>query len=117
MCTDGESRRLARWVHRTLLIGLVLSGCLVGVGLALALLLGQPRPVGPPPSAPVLLRRAAGGDGTAWMELGLLALMFTPVLRVAVLAVGWWLAGEKRFSAVALVVLGLLGLSLALGVG
>jgi uncharacterized membrane protein len=117
MCTAETPHRLEHWVHRTLLMGLAFSTFLLGVGLALALLRGQPRPVGPPPSAAVLLWRAAGGDGSAWMELGLLVLMLTPVLRVAVLAFGWWLSGEKRFALVALVVLGLLGMSLALGVG
>ena len=53
----------------------------------------------------------------AWLDLGLLALMATPMLRVAVLALGWGLAGERRFAAVALAVLGLLGVGIALGVG
>lgn len=109
--------RLEHWVHRSLLAGLALSGLLVASGLGLALARGQPRPVGAPPALGVVFREASGGDGTAWMELGLLMLMATPVLRVAVLALGWGLAGERRFAAVALAVLGLLALSLALGVG
>jgi Protein of unknown function (DUF1634) len=113
----GESHGIRRWVHLSLLVGLVLSGLLMAGGLVLALVFDQPRPVGAPPATGTLLRRAIGGDGLALMDLGMLALMATPVLRVAVLTVGWCLERDWRFAAVAAVVLGLLGLSLALGVG
>jgi hypothetical protein len=100
-----------------LLAGLVLSGLLLVTGLAFALLGGQVRPDGPPPSAATMLREACKGSGVAFLDLGLLVLLGTPVCRVAVLAVGWGLSGERRFSAVALVVLSLLGIGLLIGVG
>jgi hypothetical protein len=112
-----ESHAIGRWVHLSLLAGLVVSGLLMAVGLAAALVSGAARPEGAPPGVAALFRMAAGGDGSALMDLGLLALMATPLLRVVVLAAGWALAREWRFAAVAVVVLGLLGLSLALGVG
>ena len=117
MADRSEPHRLERWVHRTLLVGLVLSGLLLTTGLVLVLLRGQARPEGRPPSVDSTVREATGGDGVAWLDLGLLALMATPMLRVAVLALGWGLAGERRFAAVALAVLGLLGVGIALGVG
>jgi uncharacterized membrane protein len=117
MTGRGETHRLERWVHWILLTGLVLSGLMLVTGLGLALLRGGPRPDGPPPGLPSLFRAAASGDGVAWLDLGLLALIGTPVLRVAVLALGWWLAGERRFAIVALAVLGLLAAGLLLGLG
>jgi uncharacterized membrane protein len=113
---DGM-RRLERWVHWTLLRGLVVSGLLLVAGLVVALARGQPRPVGLPPSLRSVLSGAIRGEGVDLLDLGLLALISTPVARVAVLAVGWALNREGRFAAVALVVLGLLGLGFALGVG
>jgi uncharacterized membrane protein len=60
---------------------------------------------------------SASHNNSLETALGLLILIGTPVLRVAVLAVGWWMMGDRRFAAVALTVLALLGLSLALGLG
>lgn len=117
MTERGATHRLERWVHRTLLAGLVLGGLLLLVGLAESLLRGQARPEGRPPSVASMLGEASRGSGVALLDLGLLVLMGTPILRVAVLALGWGLSGEKRFLAVALIVLTLLVLSIALGVG
>src|SRR4051794_24504913 len=108
---------LEHWVHRALLTGLVVSGLLMVTGLGIALIRHQDRPVGLPPPASVVLRQASGGNGVALMELGLLALVATPILRVAVLAIGWGLQRDWQFAAVAAVVLGLLAVSLVLGVG
>jgi uncharacterized membrane protein len=112
-----DSHRLEHRVHRSLLAGLAVSGLLLVLGLGVALSRGGPRPEGPPPSLAAVLRGALRGDGVDLLDLGLLSLIGTPVLRVAVLAVGWMAAGERRFAAVAVVVLGLLGASLALGLG
>ena len=65
--------------------------------------------------AGLLLLPAA--TASAWLDLGLLVLIGYAGLRVAVLVLGWGLAGERRFAAVALAVLGLLGVGIALGVG
>jgi hypothetical protein len=112
-----DSKRLERWVHWSLLSGLVVGGLLMAGGLVAALALDQPRPDGPPPGLARLVGSASRGGGPALMDLGLLALMITPVLRVAVLALGWGLERSWRFLAVSLAVLGLLGVSLALGTG
>jgi uncharacterized membrane protein len=117
MTPTTERRGLARWVHRTLLAGVILSGVLLTAGLALSLARGQVAAEGTPPPVGELLHRAASGNGPALAELGLFVLMLTPVLRVAVLAVGWLIGGEYRFALVALAVLALLGLGLALGLG
>ncbi len=54
------------------------------------------------------------GDRTAILDLGLLLLMLTPVLRVTILAIGWLTARQTRFALVALTVLLLLALSFAI---
>src|SRR4051794_37266649 len=85
------------WGHPSPLTGLGLSGGLLLVVLCLALLPRQPRPEGPPPPFREVLAAAAAGDGTALIFTGLLVLVGTPILRVAVLALGWGLSGNRRF--------------------
>lgn len=112
----GDSPQLTHWVHRILLGGVVLSGGLLLAGLVILLVTDQPLPEGSP-SLAVVFRQAVQGNGVGLLELGLLILMATPVLRVGVLALGWWRLGNRRFAVVALGVLVLLGVSLALGLG
>ncbi len=113
----AEVHWLEKWVHYSLLAGLMLSGLLLITGLAVVLIRHEVRPEGPPMPLKVIIRGAFSADGVACLDLGLLALMLTPVLRVCVLAVGWSLAGERRFAVVAVTVLTLLGISQALGFG
>jgi hypothetical protein len=108
---------LAHRVHRVLFTGVVVAGLLLATGLAVALAGGQPLTAGPPGPIAELPGRAVAGDGGALIELGLLVLIITPGMRVVVLAVGWASAGDRRFAAVAGVVLLLLILSVLLGVG
>jgi uncharacterized membrane protein len=108
--------RLQRLVHLSLLAGVAVSGVLLAAGLVVALVSGQPRPEGPAPPVAAVLRSAARGDGVGLLDAGLLLLIATPVLRVAVLAVGWGVEGSWRFAAVAVLVLGLLALGLVLGI-
>ena len=112
-----DVKRLAHWVHAILLGGLILSGLLLLAGLVLVFVRQEPRPLGIPEAGFELLRHAVNGEGVAILNLGLLILLFTPALRVAVLVVGWSLERDWTFMAVSLVVLMLLGISLALGRG
>jgi hypothetical protein len=116
MSRTEESHELGHWVHRSLLAGLTLSGLLMIGGFLRVLSVAEPRPEGTPAPFLILLDQAAHGDGIALMNLGLLALMATPVLRVVVLAAGWGWRREWRFLAVSLTVLALLGISMVLGV-
>jgi uncharacterized membrane protein len=111
----ATEHRLDHLVSRTLLGGLILSCLLLVAGLTLAFRSGEPRPPGAPPPFRNLISFALSGDGVALLELGLLALMITPVVRVGVLAIGWWAARDRRFSLVAIGVLGLLVASILLG--
>jgi hypothetical protein len=100
-----------------LLAGVLSAGVLMAAGLGVTVVRGQPRPVGPPGPVRALPGRVFAGDGVALIELGLLVLILTPALRVAVLATGWAAAGDRRFAAVAGTVLCLLTLSVWLGLG
>ena len=117
MPSPATRHRLEHWVHWSLLTGLTISGLFLMAGLVIALTSHQERPLGPPPPLGTLFQGAMHGNGVDLLDLGLLALVCTPILRVAVLALGWGTAGDYRFAVVALVVLGLLVLSLCLGVG
>ncbi|MGD9722520.1 MAG: DUF1634 domain-containing protein [Pirellulales bacterium] len=117
MADDANfTERLTRWVHRTLLAGVVVSAVLLACGLVI--LLGKELPaVEPTVDLRQLAQRLSAGDGRALLDAGLLVLMFTPVLRVLVLAVGWLARRDWRMAAAALTVLALLSVSVLLGVG
>jgi hypothetical protein len=108
---------MEHWVHWSLLGGLLVGGVLMGVGLAVTLAEGSQRPEGSPPGVGRLIGEALRGEGVAFLDLGLLALMATPVVRVGVLALGWGIERSWPMLAVALTVLALLGVRVALGVG
>jgi uncharacterized membrane protein len=110
-----ESARVVHWVHYGLLSGLIVSGSLLVLGLVIVFSRQEPRPVGIPEVGFELLRHALRGDGVAVLNLGLLVLILTPVLRVAVLVVGWCQERDWAFAAIALSVLILLGISMGLG--
>jgi len=114
---DAQAGRLERGVHLTLVLGLLASAALLLGGLARSLVESAPQPDLLHAGARALLRGALRGDGVALEELGLWVLVATPVLRVAVLLVGWAVAGERRFAAVAAAVLALLVASASLGLG
>ena len=110
--------QLAHWVHRSLLTGLVISAAALMIGLVLAIAKDQPLGEGGPPKhVRVLVEDAAHGNGSALLYLGILALLFTPICRVVVLAIGWTVRREHRMAFVALCVLALLAVSLVVGIG
>ena len=83
-------------VGRLLRYGSVLGGSLMALGLALAALNGA---------------QAAA----AWIKPGILVMILTPVLRVALIAVGFGLNRQWRFCGVSAGVLALLGWGIFLG--
>lgn len=110
------------WIARVLWTGVVLSSAVILAGLVLALLGPQPAGVhgaldraGPwahVSSFHSLLRGLAGGDPFAVLQLGLLLLILTPVVRVAVTVALFALQGDWIFATIAGIVLALLTLGL-----
>jgi uncharacterized membrane protein len=114
--TISTDTRLTRVVHRTLLAGVLASAALLIIGLALALS-GQAAQAEPVTDWPQLFAQAATGDGRAVIDLGLIVLMFTPVFRVLVLALGWLAERKWWLALVAIAVAIMLAMSVAIGVG
>lgn len=119
MKTDqaAAESQVARWVHRVLLSGVIAGGVLLSVGLALAFYQHVDRPDADAVSIVTTAGQAFGGDPVAILYSALLVIILTPVARVAVLVVGWWLGGDRRFALVALTVFLLLSLSFWIGTG
>jgi uncharacterized membrane protein len=59
-----------------------------------------------------IVRAAAHGDSAAIMQVGLLLLILTPIVRVAVAVVGFFLERDRLYTAVSLIVLVILVFSL-----
>ena len=114
--TDAESRS-RRWVQRTLAAGVVASAIFLVTGLVLVFTRHEAALNSGPFKLAATVGRAAHGEGTAVMTIGLLILMLTPVARVLVLGIGWLLDRELLFAGVAATVLVLLTISVVLGTG
>jgi uncharacterized membrane protein len=117
------------WISRILRWGVLAAGSIIALGLLL-LLVRQAAP-GMPASLHDLRSRGASamgvnlagilggalhGDATSIIQTGLLALILTPVARVAMTAVLFFAQRDRVFTAVTCVVLALLILGLT-GVG
>lgn len=79
------------------------------------LLLMHPEPPGPPGSIPDIIRGLIALDPSATVNLGLLVLLLTPVVRVFVAMIAFTLEGDRKYALVSLAVLIILALSATLG--
>ena len=114
---SDRSSFVAGWVRTVLLTGVIVGGTILAIGLCLIFAFHVERPDTDAVSIIVIVKGMLRGEPVAMLYTGLVILILTPVARVAILAVGWSLAGERRFAAVALIVLSLLCLSMTLGTG
>ncbi len=95
-----------RWIAGTLRWGSYLSALLLAVGVVwVALDSSVPIQVGPGMPFRILGEQLATGNPYALMQLGLLVLLATPLLRVVVAAGTFWRIRERRYTVVALLVL------------
>lgn len=94
-----------------------MSGSLLGLGLVPSVLFNLPRAAGLPPPMAEVYRGILVASPVSMLYLGLIVLMATPVVRVAVLAAGWAAQARWRAAGVAMFVLILLGMSVGMGVG
>jgi len=112
--------RMARAAAVVLAGGVVLSGVLIAFGWARSLISGWTLSSGP--GAPIvsgtdfsgLLPRVFELEPLGLVQAGLLVLVATPVVRVAVSAIAFWREGDRLYLALTLIVLALLLVSLGL---
>ncbi len=116
--TDLPSRRLEVGIARLLTAGTYLAVTLLAVGVVVLLAAGRsPLDGGPALSFGTLLANLAAGRPEGFLHLGLIAVIATPAARVAASLVGYALSGERAMAAVAAAILGVIALSIGLGIG
>ncbi len=103
-----------RTVRRILITGIAVSVALMAIGLALGALDGDGLPSGVVPLAH-LASRLGDADPAAYLSLGLIVLIATPFARVAASIVVFALEGDRRYTLVTAVVLGIMCVSVVLG--
>ena len=98
---------------RSLAWGFRASLALLGAGLLLSLARAEPVPHEAEP-LPEVISLVLDGHGAGLLDLGLIAMVLTPVVTVLVLAAGFMRLGDRRYALISLVVLAILGVSVAL---
>ncbi len=116
--TEERFERIAAWV---LAAGVAVSATLVAVGFAASFLVGWTGSLGGAPIPPTdttdfsgLIQRLVLLQPLAIVQAGLVVLIATPVMRVAVTAVGFWRQHDGLYIGLALLVLALLAVSFSL---
>jgi uncharacterized membrane protein len=103
-----------RTVRRILIAGIAVSVALMAIGLVLGALDGDGLPSGVVPLAR-LASRLGDADPAAYLSLGLIVLIATPFVRVAASIVVFALEGDRRYTLITAVVLGIMCVSVVLG--
>lgn len=112
------SPALIRWIARVLRWGSYLSAALLLLGLVWMLLASDlPPQVGPPMPLGFLASQLAEGNPYAVLQFALLLLLATPLLRVAVAGISFWVKGERHRSLLSLAVLAVILLTVFLTAG
>lgn len=118
---DAEARRVAEnvrkinaLVHWLLIIGLTAAAVLMVAGVLLGLFTGQGLPDAMVPLSD-LLAELGRFNPAAFLSLGLLVLIATPILRVAGSILGFALERDWRYALITTVVLVIVLLSIFLG--
>jgi len=113
--------RFERRMAVVLAVGVAASAILVGIGFAASFIVGWTGSLigaATPPTETAdfaqLLPRLIDLQPLAIVQAGLIVLIATPVVRVAVTALGFWRQRDALYVALSLLVLVLLGLSLSL---
>lgn len=97
----------------TLTWGWRLGAVLLAAGIGAALVKGEPLGHEAEPFAGVLAAVRAG-RAAGIIDLAILWFMLTPVATVMVVGASFWRLGDRRYAALSLVVLAILGASIAL---
>ncbi len=116
-----DDRRLENIIGQLLRAGVLLAAAIVFAGGVLYLVRHHAYPTnyhtfiaGGPHIRTLrgIVQSAAHGDSEALMQIGLLLLILTPVARVAVAVVGFFLEKDRLYTIVSLIVLLILAFSL-----
>jgi uncharacterized membrane protein len=98
---------------RVLTWGFRIGAALLTIGIVVALIKGQPlSPVADPFGAVIAQVRAGNASGI--IDLAILWFMLTPVATVIVVAASFWRLDDRRYALLSLIVLIILGVSIAL---
>ena len=98
---------------KTLFWGFRLGAALLAVGIVAALVKREPLGHEADPLTDVVATVRAG-YASGIIDLAILWFMLTPVATVIVVAVSFWRLGDRRYALLSLIVLGILGASVAL---
>lgn len=98
---------------RTFTWGFRLGAALLAVGIVVALVKGEPLGHEADPFTEVMAAVRAG-SAAGIIDLAILWFMLTPVATVIVVAASFWRLGDRRYALLSLVVLTILGASIAL---
>jgi uncharacterized membrane protein len=98
---------------RSLAWGFRVSMALLAIGLLLSLLQDEPLPEQAEP-LPEVLALVRDGEGAGFVDLGIIAIVLTPVATVLVLALGFLKRGDRSYALVTFVVLAILGVSVGI---
>jgi hypothetical protein len=98
---------------RTFFWGFRLGAALLALGIVVALVKREPIGHEADPLSDVIATVLAG-HAAGIIDLAILWFMLTPVATVIVVAVSFWRLGDRRYALLSLVVLAILGVSIAL---
>jgi uncharacterized membrane protein len=98
---------------KTLLWGFRLGAALLALGIVVALVKREPLGHEADPLADVVATVRAG-YASGIIDLAILWFMLTPVATVIVVAASFWRLGDRRYALLSLIVLAILGVSVAL---
>ena len=98
---------------KTLFWGFRLGAALLALGIVVALVKREPlgREADPIPDVIAMVR---AGHASGIIDLAILWFMLTPVATVIVVAASFWRLGDRRYALLSLIVLAILGASVAL---
>jgi len=98
---------------KTLFWGFRLGAALLAFGIVVALVKGEPlgHEADPIPDVIAMVR---AGYASGIIDLAILWFMLTPVVTVIVVAASFWRLGDRRYALLSLIVLAILGASVAL---
>ena len=108
MAAGALRERTYHWVAATLRCGAYLSAAILLVGVVWLLAEGdgdRPIQIGPPMRLERLGEELLRGNPYAVMQVGVLLLLVTPLLRLLVAACAFWMDNERRYAVVSLAVL------------